>query len=160
MDFSKSKEGEWQLTDRRIGASMDVYPCGDTLERIAPTRAGIQALTLLVAYHCLRYLMRWQGSLWHLIERFPWRLLPSALLTAPGRMFSGTEVVAKLRLAYVASSTEWRFAASPDVASLTIGEPWRIKLCEATIALSSGEEDFRIGPEDREQGLWFWRWRP
>lgn len=73
-------------------------------------------------------------------------------------MFSGIETVAKLRLTYAASSTDWLFATSPDVATLTIGELWRIKLREATIALSTGAGDFRVGPEDREQAIWFWWW--
>jgi hypothetical protein len=77
----------------------------------------------------------------------------------PGRIFSGIETVAKLRLAYVASSTDWLFATSSNVATLTIGESWRIKLREAAIALSAGGGDFRVGPEDREQGIWFWWWR-
>lgn len=86
--------------------------------------------------------------------------LPSPnLLAVPGRMFSGAEPITKLRLAYACSPTEWQLAASSDVASLTIGEHWRAKLYEATTALSAGDGDFRIGPEDRKQGLWFWWWR-
>lgn len=79
-----------------------------------------------------------------------------ALLAVPGRMFSGVESVSKLRLASSAAPTEWLLTASLGEVSLTVGEAWRGKLCDAISALSMGDGDFRIGPEDREQGIWFW----
>jgi hypothetical protein len=82
------------------------------------------------------------------------------LLAVPGRMFSGVESASKLRLAYRASSTEWLLTTSDDIMSLTFGEIWRGKLRDATNALFAGDGDFKIGPEDSEQGIWFWWWKP
>lgn len=85
---------------------------------------------------------------------------PSRALSAvPGRMFSGVESVSKLRLARSRSPSDWLLTASDDAVSLIFGETWHGKLREATNALSTGDGDFRIGPEDAEQGIWFWWWR-
>lgn len=82
------------------------------------------------------------------------------LLAVPGRMFSGVESATKLRLVHGASSDEWLITATSTVVSLTFGESWRVKLCEAIRALSAGGGDFSIGPGDREHTVWFWWWRP
>ena len=82
-----------------------------------------------------------------------------ALLAVPGRMSSGVESVSKLRLSHSVSPTDWLLTESDDAVSLAFGETWRGKLREATNALSKGEGDFRIGPENREQGIWFWWWK-